>query len=573
MSILTGTHASDGIGIGTTVVANTPELHREPTPVADIEAEKARLTAAIEAYTAAVLAQAEQLECSVGQAEADILRGHVLMIRDPYMHGDMLALIESGMCAEEATSRICEQFAATFEASDNDVIQARATDVRDVCAGVLAKLAGVDALGFSELPPDCVLVTHELTPSMVAGLNRENVVALVAETGSATSHAAILARALDIPTVLAVAEACAALPSGTLAVVNALEGTVTVDPDDATLAAARSQLDALRSEQEHLAHYAGLPTVTGDGARLLVTANIHNVAEARRACECDAEGVGLLRTEFLFMDARALPTEDQQYEAYTQVVKQMEGGPVTIRTLDIGGDKCLTYLDMAQEANPLLGLRGIRYCLQHEDVFRTQLRALLRAAAYGDVRITIPLVTCVDEIREVKSRLARYAEELEREGVAGIADVAANLQVGVMVETPAAALMASALADEADFFSIGTNDLTGYIMASDRANASVRSLYSAHNPAVLRAIHDVAAAGQNAGIAVEMCGEAAADPLLIPVWIAFGIDEFSVNSASILRTRKEIQAWTRSEAAELADAVMRLTTEREVREALVAARK
>ena len=327
-------------------------------------------------------------------------------------------------------------------------------------------------------------------------------------------------------------------------------------PDEAELAAARVRQEALRREKEALQRFVGKKTVTADGCQVELFGNIGSVEDARAVVDNDGEGVGLFRTEFLFMDGGAMPTEEEQFRAYQQAALIMKGRPVIIRTLDIGGDKDIPYLGLEKEDNPFMGFRAIRYCLAREDVFRTQLRALLRASAFGDVRIMVPLVTGVEELRQVRALIRRYADEFSREGVACNKDV----PVGVMIETPAAALMADALAAEADFFSIGTNDLTGYTMAVDRGNDRVRYLYSAFNPAVLRSIRSVIAAGTAAGIPVGMCGEAAADPLLIPLWISFGLTEYSVGPASILATRAAIAGWRHEEARALAEAVMGAVT-------------
>ena len=492
----------------------------------------------------------------VGDAEAAILEGHVLMISDPFMVAEMDNLIDAGQCAEAALDTVCETFAAMFEAADDDLTRQRAADVRDIKSGVLCQLLGVREVDVSRVPRGTVLVTHDLVPSMTAGLDRDNVVGIVTETGGMTSHSAILARALEIPAVLAVPDAVRKLPEGAQVIVDGGEGAVAVAPDEAELAAARVRQETLRREKEALQRFVGKKTITADGCQVELFGNIGSVEDARAVVDNDGEGVGLFRTEFLFMDGGAMPTEEEQFRAYQQAALIMKGRPVIIRTLDIGGDKDIPYLGLEKEDNPFMGFRAIRYCLAREDVFRTQLRALLRASAFGDVRIMVPLVTGVEELRQVRALIRRYADEFSREGVACNKDV----PVGVMIETPAAALMADALAAEADFFSIGTNDLTGYTMAVDRGNDRVRYLYSAFNPAVLRSIRSVIAAGTAAGIPVGMCGEAAADPLLIPLWISFGLTEYSVGPASILATRAAIAGWRHEEARALAEAVMGAVT-------------
>lgn len=567
MAALAGVAASPGLGIGTVMVIAEPCLAYEAVEVADAEAEKSRLHGAIEAFSALTREKAEVVRERVGDAEAAILEGHVLMISDPFMVAEMDNLIDGGQCAEAALDTVCETFAAMFEAADDDLTRQRAADVRDIKSGVLCQLLGVREVDVSRVPRGTVLVTHDLVPSMTAGLDRDNVVGIVTETGGMTSHSAILARALEIPAVLAVPDAVRKLPEGAQVIVDGGEGAVAVAPDEAELAAARVRQEALRREKEALQRFVGKKTVTADGCQVELFGNIGSVEDARAVVDNDGEGVGLFRTEFLFMDGGAMPTEEEQFRAYQQAALIMKGRPVIIRTLDIGGDKDIPYLGLEKEDNPFMGFRAIRYCLAREDVFRTQLRALLRASAFGDVRIMVPLVTGVEELRQVRALIRRYADEFSREGVACNKDV----PVGVMIETPAAALMADALAAEADFFSIGTNDLTGYTMAVDRGNDRVRYLYSAFNPAVLRSIRSVIAAGTAAGIPVGMCGEAAADPLLIPLWISFGLTEYSVGPASILATRAAIAGWNHEEARALAEAVMGAVTPDAVLDLLKAA--
>lgn len=562
MKTLEGVAAAPGVGVGTVMVVTEPDLDFTPRTISseEADAEKARLQSAIDAFGESTLARAAEMKERVGEAEAQILEMHVAMIADPYMIGQMNELIDGGQCAEAALSGVCDMFAAMFEVADDELTQQRATDVRDVKAGVLAQLLGVREVDISLAPKNTVIVTHDLTPSMTASINRENVVAVVTETGGMTSHSAILARALELPAVLSVPDALSQLEENATVVVDGIDGTVTLEADAAYLKEAQAKRAAYQAEREQLKLFIGKKTQTADGIVLELCGNIGNPDGAKAVLDADGEGVGLFRTEFLFMDATQMPTEDEQFQAYQKAALIMKGKPVIIRTLDIGGDKDIPYLGLEKEDNPFMGFRAIRYCLAREDVFRAQLRALLRASAFGDIRIMIPLVTGVDELREVRALLKRYAEEFDREGVAYNKDV----KVGVMVETPAASLVADLLAKEADFFSIGTNDLTGYTMAVDRGNDRVRYLYSTFNPAVLRSIKNVIAAGKAEGIPVGMCGESAADPLLVPLWISFGLDEYSVSSTSILATRKAIASWTKADADKLAEKAMSQSTASDV---------
>ena len=561
---LKGTAASAGIGIGRVTVVEEPDLSYTSRTVEDTAAENERLNAAISGYIAYTNAQADTMREQVGEKEAEILTGHIVMISDPFMQGEMTKLIDGGTCAEDALVQICEMFASMFEATGDELTMQRATDVRDVKTGVLAELLNKRPVDIGGLPQDTIIVTHDLTPSMTAGIRPGVIAGVVTETGGLTSHSAILARAMELPAVLSVPAACTSLKDGDLLIVDGSNGTVTVEPDETAIAAAREAQAAYAAEKAELAKFVGCRSITADGLVIELFANIGKPEDATQAMEKDAEGIGLFRTEFLFMDKPTVPTEDEQFEAYKKAALICKGKPVIIRTLDIGGDKDVPSLGMEPEENPFLGFRAIRYCLAREDLYRTQLRALLRASAFGDIRIMVPLVTCVDELTAVKDLLKRYMIEFDQEGIAYNPDI----MVGIMVETPAAAIMADALAAEADFFSIGTNDLTGYTMCADRGNEKVRYLYSTYNPAVLRSIKRVIEEGNKAGILVGMCGEAAADPLLIPLWISFGLGEYSVSATSVLATRKQVSLWTKEDADALANKVMQLNTAAEIYEVL-----
>ena len=561
---LKGTGASAGIGIGRVVVVEEPSLDYTSHTVEDTAAEVERFNTAIASYIDYTNAQADSMRETVGEKEAEILTGHVVMISDPYMQGEMTKLIEGGMCAEDALVQICDMFATMFEATGDELTMQRATDVRDVKTGVLAELLNKRPVDMGALPLDSVVVTHDLTPSMTAGIRPGAVAAVVTETGGLTSHSAILARAMEIPAVLSIAGVCHKLADGDEVIVNGSTGIVIAGPTESELEASREAQAAFAAERAELAKFIGLRTITASGEQVELCANIGKPDDATQAMERDAEGIGLFRTEFLFMDSTSVPTEEEQFEAYKKVALICKNKPVIIRTLDIGGDKEIEYLGLEHEDNPFMGFRAIRYCLAREDIYRTQLRALLRASAFGEIRIMVPLVTCVDELLSVKALVKRYMQEFDQEGVAYNPDI----KIGVMMETPAASLIADLLAEEADFFSIGTNDLTGYTMCADRGNDKVRYLYSTYNPAVLRSIQRIIKAGNDAGIMVGMCGEAAADPMLIPLWIAFGLGEYSVSATSVLSTRKHISLWTKEEACALTDKIMEMKTASDVYEAL-----
>ena len=402
---------------------------------------------------------------------------------------------------------------------------------------------------------------------MTADIDKKNVAGIITETGGRTSHSAIIARALEIPAVLSVKDVTKTIKTGDMVIVDGSRGRVIDDPSDAELTKYRTKASVFASEKAALESYRGKDTVTGDGDKVLLVANIGNPDDANAAVEHDAEGVGLFRSEFLFMDAPELPSEDQQFAAYQKVALRMKNQPVIIRTLDVGGDKNIPYLHLQKEDNPFMGFRAVRYCLNNADQYKVQLTALLRASAFGDIKIMLPLVTCLDEVRQARALVAECMEDLDQRGIAYNKDI----EIGTMIETPAASLIADNLAEECDFFSIGTNDLIGYTMCADRGNDRVAYLYDVYQPAVLRSLKRIISAGNEKGIMVGMCGEAAADPLLIPVLISFGLNEFSVNPPSILRTRRIISAWTKAEADALTEKVMCLKTAAEVKAALQAA--
>lgn len=561
-----GVNASEGIGIGTVAVAVEPDLTFTPHAVEDAAAEKARFKAALEVFCKKTEAQAEHMKTSVGEAEAEIMSGHVTLAQDPELTGAIEASIDGGTCAEQALVETSTMFENMFLSMDDEVFRLRAADIADIRTGILAELLGREVVDLSVLPAGTIIVVHDLTPSMTATIDKANVAGIVTETGGRTSHSAIIARALEIPAVLSVSNACGALHNGMTAIVDGSNGVVIGEPDEETLADYTERAEQFAAEKRALEAFRGKPSVTADGITKVLACNIGSPDDVNGALDHDAEAIGLFRSEFLFMDAKELPSEEEQFEAYRKVAVAMKGAPVIIRTLDVGGDKEIPYMNLQKEENPFMGYRAIRYCLDNPDEYKVQLRALLRASAFGDIKIMVPLVTCVEEIRAVKKLVEECKAELREEGRI----FNDNIQVGIMMETAAAANIPDLLAKESAFFSIGTNDLTGYTMASDRGNDRVAYLYSWYYPAVLRAIKNIIEAGVRAGIMVGMCGEAAADPLLTPLLIAWGMEEFSTSAPSILRTRKAISQWTKAEADELAAKVLELSTAEEVKALLEA---
>ena len=564
-----GIEASGGIGIGNICLITDQDLSFEAKHIEDTEAEKNRLCAAVEALKVKTAAMAENIRKNIGPKEAEIMEGHIAMMTDPALSGEMNKMIDAGQCAEAAVTAVCDMFIGMFSKMEDDMMRQRASDISDVKTGLLKGLLGIEDVDISKVPQGTVLVAHDLTPSMTSQIVKENVVGIITEVGGKTSHSAILARALEIPAVLSVPGITGQVKDKDTAVVDGSEGIVYINPDGEIVSKYVIKREEYIRAQAELESFRGKETLTADGMKVELFCNIGTPKDAKKAIACDGEGIGLFRSEFLFMDKTHLPSEEEQFEAYKEAVEIMNGKSVIIRTLDIGGDKEIPYLGLEKEDNPFLGYRAVRYCLANPDIYKTQLRGILRASAFGKAKIMIPLVTCVDEIRAVKELVEECKKELKAEGI-GYDD---KIEVGCMVETAAASLIADMLAKEADFFSIGTNDLTQYTMSVDRGNAKVAYLYSAFQPAVLRSIKNIIEAGRAAGIPVGMCGEAAADPLMIPLLISFGLDEYSVNPVLVLTARSIISKWSKSDADALAQKVLALTTEAEVVSELKAAAK
>ena len=559
-----GIGASEGYGVGKIIRLEEADLHFEDRKIDNPDAEVERFQEAVEQFTERTRIMAEDMRLRVGEKEAEILEGHILMVSDPSMSDEVINQIKDGVCAERAFSNVCDMFIQIFSAAEDELTNQRVTDIQDMRTRLLKILLGKEEVDISQVPEGTVLAARDLTPSMTVGIRKEHVVGILTEVGGKTSHSAILARALEVPAVLSIANVMGQVKNGQEVAVDGFTGQVILQPSKQEKEEFQKKREHHLQEKEALKQLIGKPTVTACGKQVELVCNIGKPKDADGVLEKDGEGVGLFRTEFLFMDRTSIPTEEEQFTAYKEVAEKLGGKPVIIRTLDVGGDKEIPYLHLPKEDNPFLGYRAIRVCLHQKDMYRLQLRALLRASAYGDIRIMVPMVACLEELRQVKGMLAEIKSELDEAGIAYNNEI----KVGVMIETPAAALIADLLAKEADFFSIGTNDLTQYTMAADRGNAQVAYLYSAYQPAVLRSIARIIAAGNAAEIPVGMCGEAAADPKLIPLLLAYGLDEFSVSATSVLATRNTISKWNVEEAKELADRVQTLTTEKDIVELL-----
>ena len=532
--LLQGVGVSPGVGIGRAVVIAEGSLDYTQVHFAGVQQEKARLRTAVQAFAQRTQAMADALRARLDGQEADILASQILMANDPALLAQTDSRIEAGECAEAALDAVCASYIQLFAAAGDELLAQRAADIEDIRARLLAILLGRSEASIPDVPPGTVLIAWDLTPSMTVSVNRENVAAFVAECGGMTSHAAILARALGLPAVLGAAGAASVLRSGEDVVVDGGQGAVIVSPSGAERARYR------KKQAEALQAYRAGPAVSARGQRYALYANIGGVGQTVAADEAGAEGVGLLRTEFLFMGRTSLPTEEEQYEAYASVSRAMGDRPAVVRTLDIGGDKALPYLGQEKEENPYLGRRGIRYCLARPEVFRTQLRALLRAGLAGNLRILLPMVSTRDEFEHALDAVYRAKCALRERGV----PFAETVPVGAFIETPAAALTAGDLARRAAFFNVGTNNLIQYTYAADRVNPQVRAYLPAASPAVYRLVRFAVEAAAEARIPLCLCGEGAAQPALAEAYARLGVRAFSLPARELLEVKEYLMGVT-----------------------------
>ncbi len=567
--VLYGVAGSPGIGIGHSLVYKEKPMGSLDREIADPKMELERYHNAVDTFCRITQVKADRVAEMVGKEQGDIIRCQTDMIRDPYMNGQVEGRIALGQSAEAALSASCDLFIDLFTASEDEITRQRAADIRDMRGGMLRLLLGLPEMDFSALQPGTVLMAEELSPSAVSVLNSANVAGIVLGKGGPTSHSAILARALEIPAVLGVEGRVLDTAPGEPVIVDGNRGCVVFSPSPEMRSVYESRQNDFLQLRASLRVFVGRETRTADGERIQLAANAGSVGDATRAAGYGCDGIGLLRTEFLYLDRTSQPGEEEQFHAYRQILSAMRGKRVIIRTLDVGGDKNLPYLGQIKEENPFLGCRGLRFSLREEDMFRAHLRAVLRASAFGQAQLLLPMVTGVEEIHRAREILEEEKEVLRHRGVA----FDEHLPMGVMVETVAACLMADVFSKEADFFSLGTNDLTQYILGVDRGNARVAHLYSYFHPGVLRLIRQVLETAQSTGTKVSMCGEAAAETALTPVLLAFGLKEFSVAPVSLLPVRKTISLWSQKEAKEVTEEAMSLETEEEVRTFLKAHEK
>lgn len=561
--MLRGIGTSKGIGIGKALIIHKCKNAVSRVKIKDTEAEVDKFNEAVEKFIQETNELVDKLSQKLNgdDKNALVLKNQEYLIRDPeFTSGVISAITNDKLNAEAAVEDTCEMLKNIFLSFNNDTMTQRVADIEDMKQRLIAIMQGQKHIDLTNLSDNTVIIADEIHPSMTANMDTEHIAGIISEKGGDTSHASILARALEIPAVLSVKDICSKIAEGEEVIVDGAYGEVFVNPTPITLKIYNKKKKAYDERVKELKKYIDKQTVTKDGRKVMLAANIGNADEAAKAVKAGAEGVGLFRTEFLFMNKQALPTEEEQYNEYKKAAVVLDGRQLTIRTLDIGGDKDIPYMGLTKELNPFLGYRAIRFCLDRIDIFTTQLRAVLRASAYGNIRIMIPMITSVTEVQAVKKIINGICRDLDKKGIKYDKDI----KIGVMIETPAAAIMADVLAHEVDFFSIGTNDLTQYTLAVDRGNENVAYLYSALNPAVIRSIKYIIECAHNAGIEAGMCGEAAADERMIPLLLNFGLDEFSVTVSRVLETRKEIASWSSKEVKEITENVMNYSEEKEV---------
>lgn len=535
--MLKGIAASDGVAVAKAYLLVQPDLSFETVTVEDISAEEARLDAALAASQDELSVIREKAVESLGEEAAAVFDAHLMVLADPEMTGQIKETIRAKQVnAEAALTEVTNMFIAIFEGmDDNPYMQERAADIRDVTKRVLANLLGKKLPNPATIDEESIIVAHDLTPSDTAQLNKKFVKAFVTDIGGRTSHSAIMARTLEIAAVLGTNNITELVKDGDILAVSGITGEVVINPTEEQIAEFKAAGEAYAKQKAEWAQLKDAPTVTADGKHFELAANIGTPKDVEGVNDNGAEAVGLYRTEFLYMDSQDFPTEEDQYEAYKAVLEGMNGKPVVVRTMDIGGDKELPYFDLPKEMNPFLGYRALRISISEtgNQMFRTQLRALLRASVHGKLRIMFPMVALLTEFRTAKGILEEEKAKLVAEGVA----VADDIEVGIMIEIPAAAMLADQFAKEVDFFSIGTNDLIQYTMAADRMNEQVSYLYQPYNPSILRLINNVIKAAHAEGKWAGMCGEMAGDQTAVPLLVGMGLDEFSMSATSILRTR------------------------------------
>ena len=532
-----GIAASKGYAIGTVFIQEHEEIIISDAKVSDIAAEKEKLSKALAQSKEQLEAIKEKTAKEIGEHEAQVFEAHLMLLDDVEFTGQMEMTIENDQLnAMKAVQNVTDTFVMIFDSMDDPYMRERAADIKDVSKRIIANLAGKGGNGMENVGANTVVVAHDLTPSDTAQLDRSKVIGFLTNIGGRTSHSAIMARTLEIPAVVGLGDITTSVKNGDTVIVDGIEGVAIINPDEATINEYKARLEKFKAEQEELKKLIDVKTTTKSGRRIEVCGNIGKPEDIDQVLANGGDGVGLFRTEFLYMDRDEAPTEDEQFEAYKYVLEKADGKQVVIRTLDIGGDKTLPYLPLPEEMNPFLGYRAIRLCLDRKDICRVQIRALLRASVYGNLAVMFPMISGLEEFQQAKAFVEECKGELKAEGIA----YSDSIQWGIMVEIPAAAVYADELAKHVDFFSIGTNDLIQYTLAADRMSEKVSYLYNPMHPAVLRLIKMTIDGAHKHGKWVGMCGEMAGDERAIPTLVEYGLDEFSMSATSILTAKKII---------------------------------
>ncbi|SCU57709.1 phosphotransferase system (PTS) enzyme I [Listeria monocytogenes] len=558
---LKGIAASDGIAIAKAYLLVEPDLSYEKTEVTDVESEVKRFESALEVSRTELSMIREKAAKDLGEDKAQIFDAHLLVLNDPELTGPIEESIKNSKTnAETALQETTDMFIGMFESMDNEYMRERAADIKDVRKRVLSHLLGVTIPNPALIDEEVVVVAADLTPSDTAQLNRNFVKGFVTDIGGRTSHSAIMARSLEIPAVVGTKEVTASVAKNDIVIIDGLEGNVIIHPTEEQIAHYEKIKSDFALQQAEWDKLKNEKTVSKDGVHVELAGNIGTPNDLEGVISNGGEAVGLYRTEFLYMGRDNFPTEEEQFEAYKAVVSGMDGKSVVVRTLDIGGDKTLPYLELPEEMNPFLGFRAIRLCFANEELFRTQLRALLRASVYGNLKIMFPMIATVNEFRQARDILLDEKAKLKAAGT----EVSDSIELGIMIEIPAAAVLADQFAKEVDFFSIGTNDLIQYTMAADRMNERVSYLYQPYNPSILRLVKMVIDASHKEGKWTGMCGEMAGDQTAVPLLLGLGLDEFSMSASSILKSRSLIKRLDQSEMVKLAEEALNKSTAEEV---------
>ncbi|MEK4278647.1 phosphoenolpyruvate--protein phosphotransferase [Cytobacillus sp. FSL R5-0377] len=565
MSFLTGIAASSGIAIAKAYRLVEPDLSFNKLTVENAEQEVERFQAALAESKGELEVIRDNAHKELGADKAAIFDAHLLVLSDPELISPIEDKIKTDKVnAESALKETADMFITMFEQMDNEYMKERAADIRDVTKRVLSHLLGVQIVNPSMIAEEVIIIAEDLTPSDTAQLNRQYVKGFTTDIGGRTSHSAIMARSMEIPAVVGTKESTKQIKNGDLIIVDGLKGLVHINPTPEAIAEYKEEHRKFEEQKAEWAKLVNEKSVTADDHHVELAANIGTPKDLKGVVENGGEGVGLYRTEFLYMGRDQLPTEEEQFDSYKAVLEGMSGKPVVVRTLDIGGDKELPYLNLPKEMNPFLGFRAIRLCLEEQGMFRTQLRALLRASTYGNLKIMFPMIATLDEFRQGKAILEEEKQKLISEGV----QVADNIEIGIMVKIPSTAVMAEQFAKEVDFFSVGTNDLIQYTMAADRMNERVSYLYQPYNPAILRLVKMVIDAAHKEGKWAGMCGEMAGDETAIPLLLGLGLDEFSMSATSILKARSQISRLNKKDMEALAERALHMNTAEEVVQAV-----